>query len=121
MVSSRTLWCLIGILGLSPQLVAQLTSKSNYQNLMDGAHDQLGLSFPRGLSIGIEHRRMSHKVAEQARRSRINSAITQLGHLLPLEKQNSSKANTVELAIEYIKDLQAELAKLSVVGPESVD
>ena len=97
--------------GLSPQIIAQLTNKSNYQNILEGAHDQLGLSYPKNLSNEIESRRTSHKFAEQARRSRINNAIAQLGELLPEDKQRNSKANTVELAIDYIRELQGELAK----------
>ena len=97
--------------GLSPQIIAQLTNKSNYQNILEGAHDQLGLSYPKNLSNEIESRRTSHKFAEQARRSRINNAIAQLGELLPEDKQRNSKANTVELAIDYIRELQSALAK----------
>ena len=77
---------------------------------MEGNHSQLGLSYPKELSSGIESRRTSHKVAEQARRSRINNAIDQLGAMLPGETDGISKAITVEKAIEYIKTLEEQLA-----------
>jgi len=77
---------------------------------LEGNHSQLGLSYPKELSSGIESRRTSHKVAEQARRSRINNAIDQLGAMLPGETDGISKAITVEKAIEYIKTLEEQLA-----------
>lgn len=98
-------------LGKSGDIANQLASKSNYQNILEGNHNQLGLSYPKELSSGIESRRTSHKVAEQARRSRINNAIDQLGTLLPGETEGISKAITVEKAIDYIKTLEEQLAK----------
>ena len=88
-----------------------LASKSNYQNILEGTHNQLGLSYPKELSSGIESRRTSHKVAEQARRSRINNAIDQLGTMLPGETDGISKAITVEKAIDYIKNLEEQLVR----------
>ena len=79
---------------------------------MEGNHNQLGLSYPKELSSGIESRRTSHKVAEQARRSRINNAIDQLGAMLPGETDGISKAITVEKAIDYIKSLEEQLVKV---------
>ena len=79
-------------------------------------------------------KRTSHKIAEQGRRNRINSALQEIATLLPrgcnkdsgTEKGGSgsgdageekkggqsanSKASTVELAIEYIKQLKQEVA-----------
>jgi hypothetical protein len=97
--------------GTSSDVVHTLASKSNYQNILEGNHNQLGLSYPKELSSGIESRRTSHKVAEQARRSRINSAIDQLGAMLPGETDGNSKAITVEKAIDYIKHLESQLAQ----------
>jgi hypothetical protein len=93
-------------------VIHTLASKSNYQNILEGNHSQLGLSYPKELSNGIESRRTSHKVAEQARRSRINNAIDQLGTMLPGETDGISKAITVEKAIDYIKSLEEQLAKV---------
>lgn len=52
-----------------------------------------------------------HKVAEQGRRNRLNTALNDLNSLLPQEMKESipipSKATTVELACEYIRRLVA--------------
>jgi hypothetical protein len=96
---------------MSSDVIHTLASKSNYQNILEGNYSQLGLSYPKELSSGIESRRTSHKVAEQARRSRINNAIDQLGAMLPGETDGNSKAITVEKAIDYIKHLEEQLAQ----------
>jgi hypothetical protein len=86
----------------------------------------------------LTSKRTSHKIAEQGRRNRINSALQEIATLLPRgqakdsggEKSGSgdagenneltngkggsqsanSKASTVEQAIEYIKQLKKDLA-----------
>ncbi|KAK9458810.1 uncharacterized protein V1516DRAFT_682006 [Lipomyces oligophaga] len=105
---------------------ALLASKSNYQNIVEGKHSQLGLSYPEQLSINLTSKRTSHKIAEQGRRNRINSALSELNQLLvenisiadsdneeeaksELLPPQTSKANTVELAIDYIKKLQKRI------------
>ncbi|KAI0175716.1 helix-loop-helix DNA-binding domain-containing protein [Hypoxylon sp. FL1284] len=109
-----------------------LTSKSNYQNIVEG-NEVPGVSYPKELSTNLTRKQTSHKIAEQGRRDRINSAIQELETLLPksavkelggvegeggsvqkkdrkqLNSQNS-KAKTVELAIAYIKQLQEDVA-----------
>jgi len=112
-----------------------LTSKSNYQNILEGTHLP-GVSYPMELSTNLTSKRTSHKIAEQGRRNRINSALQEIATLLPSsavkdscgEKSGSgdaaenneglgkggaqsanSKASTVELAIEYIKQLKQDL------------
>ncbi|KAI4288364.1 MAG: hypothetical protein L6R35_002367 [Caloplaca aegaea] len=118
-----------------------LASKSNYQNLLEGTHLP-GVSYPEALSTNLTSKRTSHKIAEQGRRNRINTALQEIASLLPstpggatpkdatvnpnlngkLEspsaslmmtgtaaQQSNSKASTVELAINYIKELQGEL------------
>lgn len=90
-----------------------------------------GVSYPSELSTNLTSKRTSHKIAEQGRRNRINSALQEIATLLPMEallegkesggesgdKKDSknggvpnSKASTVELAIEYIKQLKQEVA-----------
>ncbi|AET39440.1 phosphate-sensing transcription factor PHO4 Ecym_4385 [Eremothecium cymbalariae DBVPG len=53
-----------------------------------------------------------HKVAEQGRRNRLNNALVELNTLLPQELKDSvqvpSKATTVEMACEYIKQLTSQ-------------
>lgn len=124
-----------------------LASKSNYQNILEGTHLP-GVSYPETLSTNLTSKRTSHKIAEQGRRNRINTALQEIAGLLPpstpqvngqsggmggtspslmmsgtLAQQSNSKASTVELAIEYIKSLQKELSeakeKLRAVERES--
>lgn len=107
-----------------------LASKSNYQNILEG-NLVPGVSYPSELSTNLTSKRTSHKIAEQGRRNRINSALQEIATLLPKsvlaegkdsgcessDKKEaksggstpSSKASTVEMAIEYIKQLQQEV------------
>ncbi|KAM0796164.1 helix-loop-helix DNA-binding domain-containing protein [Usnea florida] len=112
-----------------------LASKSNYQNILEGNHLP-GVSYPETLSTNLTSKRTSHKIAEQGRRNRINTALQEIASLLPPStpqvngqpggvtgaspclmmsgtpaQQSNSKASTVELAIEYIKSLQKELSE----------
>jgi len=112
-----------------------LASKSNYQNILEG-NLVPGVTYPKELSTNLTSKRTSHKIAEQGRRNRINSALQEIAALLPKstsaakeregrsssvegggdgkkeDKSNipSSKASTVEMAIEYIKQLKQEVA-----------
>ena len=82
-----------------------------------------GVSYPSELSTNLSSKRTSHKIAEQGRRNRINSALQEIASLLPTAPKDTkggleaeakvgtpgSKANTVEMAIEYIKQLKEEV------------
>ncbi|KAI4204874.1 MAG: hypothetical protein LQ346_001539 [Caloplaca aetnensis] len=59
-----------------------LASKSNYQNLLEGTHLP-GVSYPETLSTNLTSKRTSHKIAEQGRRNRINTALQEIASLLP--------------------------------------
>ncbi|KAL0639115.1 hypothetical protein Q9L58_001798 [Maublancomyces gigas] len=112
--------------GMGPETSALLL-KSNYQNIVEGTHKQLGLSYPAELSTNLTSKRTSHKIAEQGRRNRINNALAEIAALLPQTSGNgsdgstsaaasaaaaqASKASTVESAIEFIKELQRELSE----------
>ncbi|KAF3017483.1 hypothetical protein E8E14_010865 [Neopestalotiopsis sp. 37M] len=126
-----------GTPGLSAEDTASrlLASKSNYQNIIEG-NKVPGVSYPSELSTNLTSKRTSHKIAEQGRRNRINSALAEIATLLPkkmvsdigndegdspegekAEKKDgksanapNSKASTVEMAIIYIKQLQQEVA-----------
>ncbi|KAI8275252.1 Phosphorus acquisition-controlling protein [Colletotrichum sp. SAR11_57] len=106
-----------------------LASKSNYQNILEG-NTVPGVTYPSELSTNLTSKRTSHKIAEQGRRNRINSALQEIATLLPQPLKESgesdnadkkekdkaggapnSKASTVELAIEYIKQLKQEIAE----------
>lgn len=126
-----------GTPGLSAEDTASrlLASKSNYQNIIEG-NKVPGVSYPSELSTNLTSKRTSHKIAEQGRRNRINSALQEIATLLPKKMANAigadegdspegdkpekkdgksastpnSKASTVEMAIIYIKQLQQEVA-----------
>ncbi|KAM7209279.1 hypothetical protein V8F20_000329 [Naviculisporaceae sp. PSN 640] len=111
-----------------------LASKSNYQRILEG-NMVPGVTYPSELSTNLSSKRTSHKIAEQGRRNRINTALQEIATLLPrpppkegkdaAEPDSSgggdgkekggaapnSKASTVEMAIEYIKQLQKEVAE----------
>jgi hypothetical protein len=116
-----------------------LASKSNYQNILEGTHLP-GVSYPQELSTNLTSKRTSHKIAEQGRRNRINSALQEIATLLPSsggsgsgEKDKdeeegkgaaaaqsaNSKASTVELAIEYIKQLKKEVEEANKRAEEA--
>ncbi|KAK4168722.1 helix-loop-helix DNA-binding domain-containing protein [Cladorrhinum sp. PSN259] len=109
-----------------------LATKSNYQRILEG-NTVPGVTYPSELSTNLTSKRTSHKIAEQGRRNRINSALQEIATLLPKQAKDSegegsdrkdkeekdkdkggavpnSKASTVEMAIEYIKQLQQEVA-----------
>lgn len=114
-----------------------LASKSNYQNILEG-NTVPGVSYPSELSTNLTSKRTSHKIAEQGRRNRINSALQEIATLLPnlpgVESKGSegdsdkkdksgnapnSKASTVEMAIEYIKQLRQEVAEANKRAEEA--
>ncbi len=107
--------------------------KSNYQQIIDGTLLP-GVSYPENLAENLSSKRTNHKLAEQGRRNRINNALKEIETLIPAayvqikqskeaaalngkpdkEKEKAgnqpiSKASTVEMAIDYIKSLKAEL------------
>lgn len=59
-----------------------LASRSNYENLLSGAHLP-GVSYPADLGANLSSKRTSHKLAEQGRRNRINFALQEMQALLP--------------------------------------
>ena len=138
-----------GTPGMSAEDTASrlLTSKSNYQNILEG-NTVPGVSYPTELSTNLTSKRTSHKIAEQGRRNRINMALQEIATLLPksviAEKQQeegespgsdkgdskkesksssasapNSKASTVEMAIVYIKQLQQEVAEANKRAEEA--
>lgn len=127
------------VAGISSETSAlYLASKSNYQHILDGTLLP-GVSYPETLAENLSSKRTNHKLAEQGRRNRINTALKEIESLLPpgfaqersrerkeaqgngqgtpslkpVEKERAnhaiSKASTVEMAIDYIKLLKKEL------------
>ena len=102
-----------------------LASKSNYQNILDGTTVP-GVVYPTSLSTNLTSKRTSHKIAEQGRRNRINTALQEMQALLPspliaaadakspesfAQQSNNSKAAKVESAIDYIKQLKQQVSE----------
>jgi hypothetical protein len=108
-----------------------LTSKSNYQLIIEGESSRAGLSFPDSIVESIDRKRTNHTIAEQTRRSDLKIALKELSSVISQDccdgasrkahaaggaaygsggssgkAQSGSKVYTVELAIEYIKCLQ---------------
>lgn len=131
-------------------MVAELlSSKSNYQHIVDGSYSQFGLSYPERLSRDLNSKRTSHKTAEQDRRDRMKTALQKMAKLLPQtasatdgtdgdENNNTyrggrsgsgsdgndcskadSKAGTVEMATEYIMSLQKEIMEMKRILEEN--
>ncbi|KEY66128.1 hypothetical protein S7711_05300 [Stachybotrys chartarum IBT 7711] len=113
-----------GTPGMSAEDTASrmLSAKSNYQHILEGNHVP-GVSYPSELSTNLTSKRTSHKIAEQGRRNRINSALQEMAGLLPdqskalLEEGDkkdakgntpNSKASVVENAIIHLKNLEQE-------------
>ncbi|KAG9257800.1 phosphorus acquisition-controlling protein [Emericellopsis atlantica] len=101
-----------------------LMSKSNYQNILEG-NMVPGVTYPSELSNNLTSKRTSHKIAEQGRRNRINSALQIMAGLLPdngkspsgedsdkkdskQQNNSNSKASVVEQAIVHLRQLETE-------------
>jgi predicted RNase H-like nuclease (RuvC/YqgF family) len=99
-------------------------SKSNYQNILEG-NMVPGVTYPTELSNNLTSKRTSHKIAEQGRRNRINSALHIMASLLPdngksasgedsdkkdnkQQNASNSKASVVEQAIVHMRHLESE-------------
>ncbi|OJD17500.1 hypothetical protein AJ78_02421 [Emergomyces pasteurianus Ep9510] len=72
-----------------------LASKSNYQHILEGTLLP-GVSYPNALAENLSSKRTNHKLAEQGRRNRINTALKEIEGLLPpsliREKEKADRA-----------------------------
>jgi len=59
-----------------------LATKSNYQNIIEG-NVTPGVNYPAEMATNLTSKRTSHKIAEQGRRNRINTALQELAVLIP--------------------------------------
>ncbi|KAJ2598211.1 hypothetical protein GGF39_002739 [Coemansia sp. RSA 1721] len=66
------------IVGLEADVVTRLATKSNYQNIMEGNSEFLGLKYHKEFKTGLERRRTNHKQAEQKRRDSLKQCFDQL-------------------------------------------
>ncbi|KAF9172510.1 hypothetical protein BGX20_005470 [Mortierella sp. AD010] len=94
------------------EAMARLASKSNYQNILDGDHTALGLSYNTDLHSGIELRRTSHKAAEQKRRDSLKHCFDDLRQMIPnIQEKSPSKVFLLKKSFDYICNLKSEVAK----------
>ncbi|KAF9925499.1 hypothetical protein BGZ67_008575 [Mortierella alpina] len=94
------------------EVMARLASKSNYQNILDGDHTALGLSYNTDLHSGIELRRTSHKAAEQKRRDSLKNCFDDLRHMIPnIQEKSPSKVFLLKKSFDYICNLKSDVAK----------
>lgn len=96
--------------GMSPQVGAMLASKSNYQHIVDGTYDQLNISYPHGMTHGLEVRRTSHKAAEQKRRDHLKECFEQMRTILPDRPEaGASKVAILRKGYEHILRLHSTI------------
>ncbi|CAE6421666.1 hypothetical protein ACGC1H_001846 [Rhizoctonia solani] len=70
--------------GLTAEAIAHLSTKSNYQNTLEGRAAALGINpSAGGSSYGSDGRKTSHKAAEQKRRDSLKAGFDDLRLLLP--------------------------------------
>ncbi|KAF8978714.1 hypothetical protein BGZ46_006217 [Entomortierella lignicola] len=94
------------------EAMARLASKSNYQNILDGDHTALGLSYNTDLHSGIELRRTSHKAAEQKRRDSLKHCFDDLRQMIPnIQEKSPSKVFLLKKSFDYVCNLKSEVAK----------
>lgn len=67
-----------------------LASKSNYQHILEGTLLP-GVTYPEALAENLSSKRTNHKLAEQGRRNRINSALKEIESLLPISLTHKAK------------------------------
>ncbi|EEH42900.1 uncharacterized protein PADG_07720 [Paracoccidioides brasiliensis Pb18] len=84
------------VLNMTPETSAlYLASKSNYQHIIEGTLLP-GVSYPNALAENLSSKRTNHKLAEQGRRNRINTALKEIEGLLPpaliREREKADKA-----------------------------
>ncbi|KAJ1957990.1 hypothetical protein EC988_000547 [Linderina pennispora] len=71
------------IVGLEADVVTRLATKSNYQNIIEGHSELLGLKYHTEFKSGLEKRRTNHKQAEQKRRDSLKLCFDDLKTRLP--------------------------------------
>ncbi|KAJ2058573.1 hypothetical protein GGI17_004943 [Coemansia sp. S146] len=94
------------IVGLEADVVTRLATKSNYQNIMEGNSEFLGLKYKTEFKSGLERRRTNHKQAEQKRRDSLKTCFQALKSRLPdLDPKLVSKIYLLNRANAFIDSL----------------
>ncbi|KAJ2709237.1 hypothetical protein H4R19_004355 [Coemansia spiralis] len=95
------------IVGLESDVVTRLATKSNYQNIMEGNSEMLGLKYHTEFKSGLERRRTNHKQAEQKRRDSLKVCFHDLKARLPgVDPKLASKIHLLRTANDYIDELE---------------
>ncbi|KAJ1977059.1 hypothetical protein H4R35_002441 [Dimargaris xerosporica] len=90
------------------EIASRLAQRSNYQNLLTGDSQRLGLTYDHDLHSNLEQRRTSHKAAEQKRRDSLKRCFDHLKSKLPdLDEKLISKVYLLNKASDYIAQLEA--------------
>ncbi|KAK9760164.1 hypothetical protein K7432_016098 [Basidiobolus ranarum] len=117
------------------QAAMRLASKSNYQNILDGDSEVIGLKYKVDIQSGMEVRRTSHKTAEQKRRDLLKQCFEDLKSVTPnLNEKNISKEYILKKCIghthilslrnrirnkdDYITALKSQLARRGITPME---
>ncbi|KAI8802536.1 hypothetical protein BJ742DRAFT_832417 [Cladochytrium replicatum] len=76
----------------SIEAVIKLAQKSNYQHILEGDTEKVGLQYSSDITSGVELRKTTHKQAEQRRRDSLKQCFDDLRNLLPnVTEKNPSK------------------------------
>ncbi|KAJ2566197.1 hypothetical protein IW140_005010 [Coemansia sp. RSA 1813] len=107
------------IVGLEADVVTRLATKSNYQNIMEGKSELLGLNYRTEFKSGLEKRRTNHKQAEQKRRDSLKLCFQDLHHRLPdVDPKQVSKIYLLNKANGYIDALRRANERIAEVARE---
>ncbi|CAG8459064.1 4890_t:CDS:2 [Paraglomus occultum] len=81
--------------GVSDKIAEQLAQTSNYQAILEGTAQSLGISYPSDLQLSLESRRTTHKAAEQKRRDSLKQSFDELKKVVPYTSSlgNGAKAD----------------------------
>ncbi|OAJ36393.1 hypothetical protein BDEG_20573 [Batrachochytrium dendrobatidis JEL423] len=87
----------------------KLAEKSNYQNILEGNSEKLGLCFSAEITSSVEVRKSTHKQAEQLRRDTLKSCFDEIRSLLPpIAEKLPSRVVVIRAAHDYITTLHEE-------------
>ncbi|PVU88868.1 hypothetical protein BB560_006332 [Smittium megazygosporum] len=100
---------------IKTRILHDLTTKSNYQNIMEGNFMKIGLEYPKEIYSQIINKKTSHKITEQKRRDILKLGFSRLKSCIPLPKSSTSKAQSkisiLNSAATYITQLEQLLAE----------
>jgi hypothetical protein len=82
-----------GFVSALEEATIKLAEKSNYQHIIEGTNEQLGLGFDPAVKSGFPRRKINHKVAEKRRRDDMRHWFDNLKSVLHLndDTNNDSK------------------------------